>query len=709
MAQDPQSEAAILRQKAEELLSRNPLKSAAPKNEAELRKLIHELEVHQIELELQHEELVLAKEQSEFSFQKYKDSMPSEEELHENRLRLELAMRAANMAWWKIELTTGCVTFGRRKAEMLGYPPEKFSHYTDFTALLHPEDFERTMKAMQDHLNGSVDKYEVEYRMLTQSNGYQWFYDIGSVVKKDSNGNPLILTGLVLDIGDRKQSEESLLASETRYRRLFESAKDGILILDAETGMITDVNPYLIEMSRYSKDQFLHKAIWEIEFFKDIVANQDKFIELQQKENVRYDDLLLETCDGRKISAEFVSNVYLVDHKKVIQCEIRDITTRKKTEMALRMSETHLRTLVQSIPDLIWLKDPEGVYLSCNPMFERFFGAKEADIIGKTDYDFVDRELADFFRENDRKAMAAGKPTSNEEWITFVNDDHRVYLETIKTPIIDPEGKLIGVLGTGRDITERKLTEERLRESEERFRAIFDQAPIAIALMDMQGRPVISNLPFSKMLGYNSDVLTKMTFTEFTYPEDIDKDIIQFTDLLAGKISGYTMEKRYIHKNGDLIWANLFVTTLSDHNGMLKEIISMVEDITEKKLAETKLRNSEERFKIIFDYAPDVYFLTDLKGTIIDGNIAAVQLMGYDKNELIGKNFFKLKLIAPNQFLKAAALLAKNLVGIATGPDEFVLNQKNGSKVLVEISTYPVKIQDQNIVLGIARDISGRK
>jgi PAS domain S-box-containing protein len=142
----------------------------------------------------------------------------------------------------------------------------------------------------------------------------------------------------------------------------------------------------------------------------------------------------------------------------------QDMTERKRVEEALRTSESRLRTLVQTIPDLVWLKDNDGAYLSCNTTFERFFGSKEADIIGKTDYDFVDRELADFFREQDRKAMAAGKPTINEEWVTFADDGHHAYLETLKTPMYDAGGTVIAVLGIGRDITERKKAEEDLQQ-----------------------------------------------------------------------------------------------------------------------------------------------------------------------------------------------------------------------------------------------------
>ena len=125
-----------------------------------------------------------------------------------------------------------------------------------------------------------------------------------------------------------------LSASESRYRRLFEAARDGILILDAETGMIVDVNPFLIEILGYSKEQFIEKAIWEIGFFKDIISNQDNFLELQQKGYIRYEDIPLETANGKKINVEFVSNVYLVNQKKVIQCNIRDITERRKLEQS---------------------------------------------------------------------------------------------------------------------------------------------------------------------------------------------------------------------------------------------------------------------------------------------------------------------------------------------------------------------------------------
>lgn len=137
---------------------------------------------------------------------------------------------------------------------------------------------------------------------------------------------------LQIELAERERTAEALKVSETRYRRLFEAARDGILILDAETGRVTDANPFLTEILGYSFEQLIGKFVWELGFLKDIVANQENFLRLQQKQYIRYEDMPLETADGRQIDVEFVSNVYLEGHKKVIQCNIRDITEWKKTQ-----------------------------------------------------------------------------------------------------------------------------------------------------------------------------------------------------------------------------------------------------------------------------------------------------------------------------------------------------------------------------------------
>ena len=156
-------------------------------------------------------------------------------------------------------------------------------------------------------------------------------------------------------------------------------------------------------------------------------------------------------------------------HKKTAELQL-EIGERKQAEKAWRKSDTLLRILIRTIPDLVWLKDSQGVYLFCNSRFERLYGAQEKDIIGKTDYDFVDKKLADFFRLHDQAAMAAGRAFVNEEELTFAADGHRELLETIKTPMLGSDGQLLGVLGISRDITERRRSEEERKTMEERLR-----------------------------------------------------------------------------------------------------------------------------------------------------------------------------------------------------------------------------------------------
>ena len=211
---------------------------------------------------------------------------------------------------------------------------------------------------------------------------------------RDSRGEVSGVLGTYMDVTERKHAEEALVASETRYRRLFESSKDGILILDAETGMVKDVNPFLIEKLGFSREAFLGKRIWDLGFFRDIIANEARFAELQQHEYVRYEDKPLEAVDGSRMDVEFISNVYQVNGRKVIQCNIRDINARKKAEAAHRESAARLATIVDSAMDGFVTVDDQGTVLVFNAAAEAMFGCPAAEAIGQP----VERFLPERFR-----------------------------------------------------------------------------------------------------------------------------------------------------------------------------------------------------------------------------------------------------------------------------------------------------------------------
>jgi len=496
--------------------------------------------------------------------------------------------------------------------------------------------------------------------------------------------------------------KEQLIASEVRYRRLFESAKDGILILDAESGKIIDVNPFLVNLLGFSKEEFIEKEIWEIGFFKDIAANKEKFLELQQQEYVRYENLPLETFAGRKINVEFVSNVYLENHRKIIQCNIRDITDRKKKEDALIKAEAIRHLLLRTIPDLIWLKDKDGVYLSCNRMFERFFGGREADIVGKTDYDFIDRELADFFRENDRKAMTAGKSTVNEEWITFPDDGHRIYLETIKTPVYDVQNELIGVLGIGRDITVRKTAEKALRQSEEKYRMIVETTAEGIWVVDKKWKTSYVNPAMTAMLGYASEELLGHSPIEFVVSEDVERA----NEFMNNRENGITEKTELLlrRKDGTLLSTYGNSVSLQDETGTFAGRLSMVADITEIKRVEKEILFLAHSLKSINECVS----ITDLNNKIVFVNESFLKTYGYNINELVGENI-EIVRSRNNPQTQVNKILPATILGEWQG--ELLNIRKDGSEFPIHLSTSVIRDKESKVLglIGVATDISGRK
>ena len=220
------------------------------------------------------------------------------------------------------------------------------------------------------------------------------------------------------------------------------------------------------------------------------------------------DELAIETFKGGAtdyVLKDRLARLVPAINRAMLECKERE--GRERAERTLAENEARLRILVQTIPDLIWLKDLNGVFLTCNPMFERFYGAKEADIIGKTDYDFVSKDLADFFREHDREAMVAGKPRTNEEWLAFADDGYRGLFHTIKTPMRDAEGNIIGILGIARDITARVKSEE----EKEKLEVKLMQAQKMEAIGQFAGGVAHDfNNILSAIIGYGHLALMKM-------------------------------------------------------------------------------------------------------------------------------------------------------------------------------------------------------
>ncbi|MBU4413225.1 MAG: PAS domain S-box protein [Proteobacteria bacterium] len=248
---------------------------------------------------------------------------------------------------------------------------------------------------------------------------------------------------------EKENAGEALQDSEKRYRRLFESAKDGILILDAVTGKVVDANPFLLQLLGYSHEALCGKHIWELGVFKDIAASKDAFQALQDNEYIRYEDLPLETQEGQSIAVEFVSNVYLVDHSKVIQCNIRDITAQKRA----KAERTRLMAAIEQVGEGIFVTDAQGTIQFVNPAFKRMTGYSGEEAVGQNLRILKSGEQDELLYRNLWETVSGGTTWSGR--MVNKRKDGTLYTEeTTISPVRDALGQIVNYVAVGRDITE---------------------------------------------------------------------------------------------------------------------------------------------------------------------------------------------------------------------------------------------------------------
>jgi PAS domain S-box-containing protein len=256
---------------------------------------------------------------------------------------------------------------------------------------------------------------------------------------------------------------------------------------------------------------------------------------------------------------------------------------------------------------------------------------------------------------------------------------------------------------------ERKRAEAELQERESKLKTLFEILPVGVSILDAENKITFLNSALGRILEISSEDLLRGDYKNRTYLRSDGTPMaakeFASAQAIAKQRAVHNVVTGVVKEDGNIIWTS--VSAIPVEFPDWKAVI-VTADITKHKRAEEEVRKSEERFKLIFGFAPDAYYLNDLKGNFVDGNRAAEKTTGYKREELIGGSFLKLNLLSLDQLPKAAKLLAKNALGMATGPDEFILKQKAGDKVHVEISTHPVKFENKTIVLGIARDITER-
>ena len=481
---------------------------------------------------------------------------------------------------------------------MLGYTEEELVRLG--VSDIHPQqDLERVGAAFMAQVHGEK----------TLAPALPCLRKDGTTIYADINASRLVVdgedcsVGFFTDITARRQAEEALQASEARYRRLFEAAKDGILILDADSGEIRDVNPFLTELLGFSHTELLGRKLWEIGPLKDALLSKVSFGELQSENHIRYEHLPLETRDGRQIAVEFISGVYLVNHQKVIQCNIRDITARKRAEDALQIERDNLNAIFASAPVGMLLLNEETVIVGANAEVAAMVFRDPAEIINqragaglgcKHSHEtekgcgYSPACPACQLRDSINKVLSSGTRVHGLEiqpTLLICGREEHPWLRVSAEPVLLNGHKHVVVAID--NITERKRADEALRESEERFRALFQAAEDPIFIKDTTLQYTLVNPAMERLFDRRTSELIGRTqadlFGEGTkkHHQAIDSRVLAGETIAEDSTMPVHGAQRTFH---------VVKVPMRDHAGKIIGLCGIARDITERKRAEEALR-----------------------------------------------------------------------------------------------------------------------
>jgi PAS domain S-box-containing protein len=385
-----------------------------------------------------------------------------------------------------------------------------------------------------------------------------------------------------------------------------------------------------------------------------------------------------------------------------------DIRERKRAEGALRESEEKYRTILMSIQDGYYEVDLAGNFTFFNDSVCRAMGYSADELMGMNFRQYADPGRAPALYKAFNEVYRTGTPQRFVDWQLVRKDGSELLAEASICLIRDSNGQPRGFRGTVRDATARKRAEEALRQSEERFRSAFDNAPIGMCLTKSLARYLKVNRALCDMLGYSEEELLATTFADLSRPDDLSLQWDYTRQLLAGEISSYQLEKRYIHKRGHIVWGQTIVSILHDAKGVPLGFLAQIQDITERKQAEAALRASEERYRELFENANDIIFEHDLNGSFTSVNRAAEQVSGYTREELQGMS--AMKFIAESDHDRAVWETQRRIAGDSASPFELRLVTKEGREVTLEMNPRLLYRDGAPVAMqGICRDITEHK
>jgi PAS domain S-box-containing protein len=684
-----------LRQKAEEKLKKAQTENAASQSsgtvrseyvrilkgssgEAGIRKLVHELEVHQIELEMQNQELKLALEKTATATALYDFSPAGYFTLEHDGTIRELNLSGAQL-------------LGKERAGLIN---------SSFGLLVT----RGTRPVFNDFLHKAFEtnsKQTCEIRLVIKGNVSNYFYLEGFV---SANEQKCLVTAI--DITDLKRAEEELKEREEHYRTLVEVSPE-VIYSTTDDGTITALNPAFETITGWSCAEWIGKSFVGLIHPDDVQENIGRFHEVLRGETKHAYEVRMLSKSGVYMVGEFTSAPYIREGKIVgMQGVGRDITGRKQAEKAIRLNEARLKRAELASKSGNWELHLDSQKMIGSEGALKIYGVNQSQFGYEVIKEFPLPEFRQLLDAALKNLLEENKPYDVEYKIRTGDTGELKDIHSVAT--FDKEKRIL--FGIIQDITARKLMEDRIHESEQYYRTLVETSPDAIVIINSTGQ-----LQYASQRAYElfdvpaEQIVSGSSILNWIAPDVREKIFEKFRVILSGLVKPEPSEYKLIRNDGSILWAEIHASCLLDAEGQVKGLLLVCRDITSRKLAEEARRESVELFQGLFNASPDAIVLIDphYPWPIVDCNEAACLMNGYTREELIGHSIDLLNTTVGKPEERIAYLETIRQKGAIHIETEH--RHKDGHIITVEVSTSIVTLGGREMVLGIDRDVTKRK
>lgn len=627
----------------------------------------------------------------------------AEEALRESEERFALAIDASEQGIWDWNLLTNQVYFSSQWKKQIGYEDfEIKNEFSEWTDHLHPDDRERCLSEVQSYLQNPVKHFIIEFRFRHKDGSYRWIHNKAASIL-NSDGKVIRMFGAHLDFTERKLAEAAIKLSESKFNIAFHASPVAMAIQD-ENDIFIDINLAFIKLTGYLKEEVIGRPGLELNLWADL--NQRNYVnsEFERNRVVKNYEFQFRRKNGSTGFGILSSEMIDINGKSASLTTVIDITERKSAESALSESESKFRSLVTSLSDIVYTLDTEQRHTGVFGEWVTKSGLTPQYFIGRTARDIFGEEASSIHEKENLKVLNGESVVY--EW-SMVSQDSKLFYQTSLAPLRDSSGNILGIVGVARDISNLKLAEEKIRESEEKFRNLFNTMPNGYYRSTREGYFVDANPAFIQMLGYSNLEELKSVYI----PTDIFVHSVEREEILTNNPGFISNVETYRlrRKDGKIIWVEDNARYIKDETGNVIFNEGICKDITDRKNIEDALRESEQLFNTLAQVSPVGIFRTDPDGLTTYVNPTWIRLSGISFEQAMGDGW--INAVHPDDREKLSSGWKFSTIENDVSVAEYRFLRPDGNIVWVMGQAIPEFDSDNRIVgyVGTITDITDRK